>query len=110
VLAAQELLEFDDQNSAHTNFNEEGKCWIDAKDIDIWKDVICMKLLNKSTLLDTTDAEENKRTKKRIINYHWHDHKLYSKGLFVLKPKERKALIMQMHKKFGAFWRTKDLG
>jgi hypothetical protein len=48
--------------------------------------------------INTTDAKESKRTKKRIINYHWHDHKPYSKGLFVPKPKERKALIIQMHK------------
>jgi hypothetical protein len=35
VLATQKLLEFDEQELTHTDFNEEEKCWIDAKDIDI---------------------------------------------------------------------------
>ncbi len=56
MLAAQELLEFDDQELTHTDFDEKEKCWIDAKDIDIWTDVICMKLLNESILLDTIDV------------------------------------------------------
>ncbi len=70
MLVVQELLEFHDWDLDHTNFDEEEKCWIDAKDIDIWNDVICMKLLNKGKLLDTTDVEESKKTKKKIINYH----------------------------------------
>jgi hypothetical protein len=97
VLATQELLEFDDQELTHTNFDEEEKCWIDVKNIDIWKDVICMKLLNEGIVLDTTDAKKNKRTKKRIINYHWQDQKLYFKWLFVPKLEEKKTLIIQMH-------------
>jgi hypothetical protein len=54
----------------HTNPDEEKKCWINIKDIDIWKDIICMKLLNESISPDIIDLEENKRAKKRIINYH----------------------------------------
>jgi hypothetical protein len=109
VLAAQELFEFDDQDLADIDFNEKGKCWINTKDVDIWKDVICMRLLNESILLDTIYAEESKKTKKRIINYHWHDKKIYSKGLFVPKPKERKALIIQMHKDLGNYGEQKTL-
>ncbi len=64
------MLEFDDQESIHTVFDEKEKCWIDTKDIDIWKDVICMKLLKKGILLNTINAKKNKRANKRIINYH----------------------------------------
>jgi hypothetical protein len=56
-----------------------------------------MKLLNEGILPNTTDAEENKKAKKRTINYHWHDQNIYSKGLFVPKLEERKALVIQMH-------------
>ncbi len=92
---------------ANINFNEKEKCSINTKDIDIWKDVIYMKLLNKSQLLNIIDAKESKKTKKRIINYHWHDKKIYSKGLFVPKPKEKRAPIIQMHKDLGHFGEQK---
>jgi hypothetical protein len=71
VLATQELLKFDDHDLAHINSNEEGKCWTNIKDIDFWKYIICMKLLNEGILPDIIDLEENKRVKKKIINYHW---------------------------------------
>jgi hypothetical protein len=70
VLAAQELLEFYEHNLVHIDFDEEEKCWTDTKDIDIWKDLTCMKLLHEGILPDTIDLEENKRARKRIINYH----------------------------------------
>jgi hypothetical protein len=35
VLAAQELLEFDERDLVHTNSNEEEKCWMDIRDSDI---------------------------------------------------------------------------
>ncbi len=70
MLATQELLKFDDQDLTHTDSDEKDKCWTNTKDIDFWKDIICMKLLNESILLDTIDLEENKRAKKRIISYH----------------------------------------
>jgi hypothetical protein len=35
VLVAQKLLEFDEYDFVHINFDEEQKCWIDTKDIDI---------------------------------------------------------------------------
>jgi hypothetical protein len=35
VLANQELSEFSDHDSSHTDFDEKEKCWTDTKDIDI---------------------------------------------------------------------------
>jgi hypothetical protein len=35
VLATQELSEFGDHNLGHIDSNEEEKCWMDTKDIDI---------------------------------------------------------------------------
>jgi hypothetical protein len=71
VLVAQELLEFDEHDLVHTDFDEEEKCWKDTKDIDIWKDVTCMKLLHEGILSKIVDFEESKKARKRIINYHW---------------------------------------
>jgi hypothetical protein len=53
-----------------TNSDEEEKCWTDTRNSDIWKDVMCMKLLQEGTILDTIDLEECKRSRKRILNYH----------------------------------------
>jgi hypothetical protein len=65
------LLEFDEHNLVNTNSDEEEKCWTDTKDIDIWQDVTCMKLLQEGILPNIVDLEKNKRVRKRIINYHW---------------------------------------
>ncbi len=81
VLVTQELFEFDDHNLVHTNFDEEEKCWMDTKDIDIWKDIICMKLLHEGILLDIVDLEESKKARKRIINYHWQDQRALFQGV-----------------------------
>ncbi len=35
MLAIQEFLKFDDHDLAHINFDEEGKCWINTKDIEL---------------------------------------------------------------------------
>jgi len=51
----------------------------------------------------------DKRVRKRIINYHWHDQRLYFKGLFVLKLEERMALIIQMHEDLGHSGKQKTL-
>ncbi len=37
------------------------------------------------------------------MNYHWQDQRLYFKGLFVLKPKEKMGPIIQMHEDLGHF-------
>jgi hypothetical protein len=54
----------------HIDFDEEERCWMDVKDINIWKDITCMKLLYEGILPDIIDLEESKRARKRI-NYHW---------------------------------------
>jgi hypothetical protein len=44
-------------------------------------------------LLDIVEHEESKRARKRVINYCWKEQKLYFKGLLVLRPEERRALV-----------------
>jgi hypothetical protein len=70
VLAVQELFEFGDHDLGHTDSNEEEKCWMDTKDIDIWKNATCMELLREGIFLDVVEFEDSKRTRKRIMNYH----------------------------------------
>jgi hypothetical protein len=53
-----------------------------------------MGLLREGIRPNTMDLEESKRARKRIINYHWQDQRLYFKGLFVPKAEERMALII----------------
>lgn len=47
------------------------------------------------------DVVEIKWAKKRIMNYYWHDNKLYFMGLFVPKLKENNSLVIQMHEYLG---------
>ncbi len=70
MLAAEQLSEFGDHNLGHTYSDEEEKCWTNTKDIDISKDTTCMELLSASILPNIVDFEDNKRARKRIINYH----------------------------------------
>ncbi len=42
---------------------------MDTKNIDIWEDTNCMGLLREGILPDIMDLNENKRAKKRIINF-----------------------------------------
>jgi hypothetical protein len=42
-----------------------------------------MGLLTEGILPDTMDLEENKKVRKKIINYCWQEQRLYFKGLFV---------------------------
>jgi hypothetical protein len=53
-----------------------------------------MELLSAGILSHTVDLEESKRARKRIINNHWLDQRLYFKGLLVPKPEERMALVI----------------
>jgi hypothetical protein len=55
------------------------------------------------------DLEECKRTRKRILNYHWQDQRLYFKGLFVPRLKDRMGLIIQMHENLGHFGEERTL-
>jgi len=70
VLAVKELFEFGDHELGHINFNEEETCWMDTKNINIWKDTTCMGLLREGILPNIMDLRESKRARKRIINYH----------------------------------------
>jgi hypothetical protein len=65
--------------------------------------------LKENILPDTVDLEENKRVKKRIINYCWQEQRLYFKGLFMPKPKERMALVIQMHEDLVHFGEQRTL-
>jgi hypothetical protein len=102
VLAIQGLSKFGDHDLGHIDFDEE-KCWTNTKDINIWKDTIRKELLNIGILPDIVDLEENKRARKKIINYHWQDQRLYFKGLLIFKLEERMALIIQMNEDLGHF-------
>jgi len=64
VLAAQELLEFDDLEFGPTGYGEEEKCEMGAKSINIWRDATCLELLKEGILPDTIDLEEGKRARK----------------------------------------------
>ncbi len=54
---------------------------------------VCLELLKDGALLDIVEHEESKRARKRVINYCWKEQKLYFKGLLVLRPEERRALV-----------------
>jgi len=103
VLVAQELSKFGNHELSHTDLDEQETCGMDTKNIDIWEDIVYMGLLKKGILLNTMDFEESKRAKNRIINYCWEEQRLYFKGLFVLKPEEIMALVIQMHENLGHF-------
>ncbi len=63
-MATQELFEFGDHKLGHIDFVEEETCWMDTKNIDIWKDTTCTRLLSEGILLDTVDLKENKGKEK----------------------------------------------
>jgi hypothetical protein len=94
VLAAKELPKFGDHELGHIKFDEKETHGMDTRSIDIWKDATCLGLLKGDILPNTVDLEENKRARKRIINYCWKEQRLYFKGLFVPKPEERMALVI----------------
>ncbi len=82
---------------------------MDTNNIDIWEDTICMGVLREGIQLDVVDLEKSKRARKRIINYCWQEQRLYFKGLFMPKPEEKMALIIQMHEDLGHFGEQKTL-
>ncbi len=108
MLAIQGLSKFGDHDLDHIDFDEE-KCWTDTTDIDIWKDTTCKELLSVGILPNIVDFEESKRARKKIINYHWQDQRPYFKGLFIPKPEERMALIIQMNEDLGHYGKQRTL-
>jgi hypothetical protein len=95
VLVVQELSEFGDHELGHTKFDEEETRGMDTRSINIWKDATCLGLLKGDILTNIVDLEESKRARKIITNYCWKEHRLYFKGLFVPKPKERITLVIK---------------
>jgi len=109
VLVAQELSEFGEHELGHIRYDEEETCGMDTRNIDIWKDATCLGLLKGDILPNIVDLEQNKRAKKRITNYCWKEQRLYFKELFVPKPEERMALVIQMHEDLGHFGEQRTL-
>jgi hypothetical protein len=65
--------------------------------------------LHEGTLLNNVDLEECKRIRKRTLNYHWQDERLYFEGLFVPRLEDRMGLIIQMHEDLGHFGKERTL-
>jgi hypothetical protein len=109
VLAAQELLKCGEHNEGDVRSGEEETCDVDAKGIDIWEDEVCLELLKDSVIPNTADLQAGKRARKRTTYYCWKDEKLYFKGMYVPKPKERIKLMSQMHEDLGHFGEQRTL-
>jgi transposase InsO family protein len=105
VLTAQRLLEAGEHGSQSVDLDEEEECAADSRGSDIWEDSSCMELLQGGVLPTTIDSLESKRTRKRILNYHWQGQSLYFKGLLVPKPEDR----MEMHRDLGHFGEERTL-
>ncbi|CAN5950575.1 unnamed protein product [Sphagnum jensenii] len=101
VLVAQQLSEIRGHEVNPTVSGDEDKCGVEMKSFDIWQDTNCLALLKEGMLPDVIDLEEGKRAKKRVGNYCWKEQKLFFKDLYVPKPKERRPLVLQMHKDLG---------
>ncbi len=101
VLVAQELSGLSHHEVNLTELGKEEDCGIGTECTDIWDDATCLVLLKEGMLPATCGLEEGKRVKRRASNYCWREQKLYFKGLYVPKPEERMALILQMHQDLG---------
>ncbi|CAK9203035.1 unnamed protein product [Sphagnum troendelagicum] len=60
-------------------------------------------LLQEGYMAEEVDPQESKRIRKRAKQYCWRDNKLYFKGLYIPRPKERLKLVTQMHEDLGHF-------
>ncbi len=109
VLAAQELLKYGEHDEGDAKFDKQEACDVDAESMDIWEDEVYLELLKGGVIPDTADLQAGKRTRKRATDYCWKDDKLYFKGLYVPKPKERIKLVSQMHEDLGHFGEQRTL-
>jgi hypothetical protein len=77
--------------------------------MDIWKDETYMVLLSGGTLDQVLDDDviEVDRAKRRLLNYHWKENMLFFKNLIVPKPKEKKALVKNIHEEIGHWLKLK---
>jgi hypothetical protein len=103
VLVAQRLFESGEHDLNSIDPDEGDEWGSDSRNNDIWEDATCVDLLQGGMLPATVDPVESKRTRKRILNYHWQGQSLYFKGLLVPRPKDRIRLVVQMHKNLGHF-------
>jgi len=80
VLAAQQLFEYGEHDLVPIGSDEEDEWGVNTRHRDIWEDVTCMDLLQGGMLPDILDPVESERARKRILNYHWQDQSLISRG------------------------------
>jgi hypothetical protein len=109
VLAAQELSELGDHQLSPTESDDEEDYGVKSSCIDVWKDPVCLRLLEEGVLPDSIDMEESKNVRKRANNYCWKEQKLFFKGLLMPKPEERMSLVRQMHGDLGHFGEQRTL-
>jgi hypothetical protein len=103
VLAAQGLWNDNAPEASSATSGDEGACVDNSSQTDIWEDAVCMEWLKNGFIFEEVNLQESKRVKKRAKQYCWKDGKLYFKGLYVPKPKDRLRLVTQMHEDLGHF-------
>ncbi|CAM6020256.1 unnamed protein product [Sphagnum balticum] len=87
-----------------SNSEEDNEVGETGKQMDIWKDETYMVLLSRGIMDQVLDdAIEVDRAKRRWLNYHWKEDTLFFKNLVVPKPKERQALVKNIHEEIGHF-------
>jgi hypothetical protein len=101
VLVAQQLFESGEHDLVPTGSDEEDEWGANSRHQDIWEDVPCLDLLQGGMLPNTIDPVEARRTRKKVLNYHWQEQSLYFKGLLVPRPEDRMGLVVRMHKDLG---------
>jgi hypothetical protein len=69
-----------------------------------------MTLLSGCTLDQVLDdAIEVDQAKRRMLNCHWRENMLFFKNLMVLKLKETKVLVRNIHEEIGHFSEKRTL-
>jgi hypothetical protein len=103
VLAAQGLLDDNARETSDARSEGEEVCVDNSSQTDIWEDAVCMGWLKDGFISEGVDLQESKRVNKQAKQYCWKDGKLYFKGLYVPKPKDRLMPVTQMHEDLGHF-------
>jgi hypothetical protein len=72
--------------------------------MDVWEDKVATVLLISGHLeVDTHEAFNIKRAKKKMMKYHWAEDILFFENLVVLIPEEINTMIEKIHKEIGHF-------
>jgi len=71
--------------------------------MDIWNDEQTMMVLHGGQVLEDYNPNESSKIRKRILQYHWNHDQLMFKTLVILKPKEHKQIILDLHIEIGHF-------